>query len=204
MGLPVFDSSFLIFNRIPMASTADFRNGLVLNYNGELHVITEFQHVKPGKGPAFVRTKMRNIKTGRTIDNTFNAGVKVETARVEQRPHQFIYRDDYCYTFMDASTFEQIVLPDAMVPFADLMKEGQEVTILMHAETEQPLTAELPATVDLVVTYTEPGLKGDTATNTLKPATVETGARIQVPLFVDQDTKIRIDTRNYAYVERVK
>ncbi|MDB5236367.1 MAG: elongation factor [Hymenobacter sp.] len=187
-----------------MASTADFRNGLVLNYNGELHVITEFQHVKPGKGPAFVRTKMRNIKTGRTIDNTFNAGVKVETARVEQRPHQFIYRDDYGYTFMDSSSFEQIVLPDAMVPFADLMKEGQEVTILMHAETEQPLTAELPATVDLMVTYTEPGLKGDTATNTLKPATVETGARIQVPLFVDQDTKIRIDTRNYAYVERVK
>ena len=187
-----------------MASTADFRNGLVLNYNNELHVITEFQHVKPGKGPAFVRTKMRNIKTGRTIDNTFNAGVKVETARVEQRPHQFIYKDDYGYTFMDASTFEQIVLPDAMVPFADLMKEGQEVTILMHAETEQPLTAELPTTVDLVVTYTEPGLKGDTATNTLKAATVETGARIQVPLFVDQDTKIRVDTRTYAYVERVK
>ena len=187
-----------------MSSTADFRNGLVLNYNNELHVITEFQHVKPGKGPAFVRTKMRNIKTGRVIDNTFNAGVKVETARVEQRPHQFIYRDDYGYTFMDSSTFEQIVLPDAMVPFADLMKEGQEVTILMHAETEQPLTAELPTTVDLVVTYTEPGLKGDTATNTLKAATVETGARIQVPLFVDQDTKIRVDTRTYAYVERVK
>ena len=187
-----------------MASTADFRNGLVLNYNNELHVITEFQHVKPGKGPAFVRTKMRNIKTGRVIDNTFNAGVKVETARVEQRPHPFIYKDDYGYTFMDASTFEQIVLPDAMVPFADLMKEGQEVTILMHAETEQPLTAELPTTVDLVVTYTEPGLKGDTATNTLKAATVETGARIQVPLFVDQDTKIRVDTRTYAYVERVK
>ena len=187
-----------------MASTADFRNGLVLNYNGELHVITEFQHVKPGKGPAFVRTKMRNIKTGRTIDNTFNAGVKVETARVEQRPHQFIYKDDYGYTFMDMSTFEQIVLPDDMVPFADLMKEGQEVTILMHAETEQPLTAELPSTVELMVTYTEPGLRGDTATNTLKPATVETGARVQVPLFIDQDTKIRVDTRTYSYVERVK
>ncbi len=187
-----------------MASTADFRNGLVLNYNNELHVITEFQHVKPGKGPAFVRTKLRNIKTGRVIDNTFNAGVKVETARVEQRPHQFIYKDDYGFTFMDTSTFEQIVLPDAMVPFADLMKEGQEVTILMHAETEQPLTAELPTTVELMVTYTEPGLKGDTATNTLKPAIMETGARIQVPLFIDQDTKIRVDTRNYAYVERVK
>ena len=187
-----------------MASTADFRNGLVLNYNNELHVITEFQHVKPGKGPAFVRTKMRNIKTGKVIDNTFNAGVKVETARVEQRPHQFLFKDDFGYTFMDSENFEQVVLPEAMVPFADLMKEGQTATILFHAETEQPLTAELPTTVELMVTYTEPGLKGDTATNTLKPAIVETGARIQVPLFVDTDTKIRVDTRNYAYVERVK
>lgn len=187
-----------------MASTADFRNGLVLNYNGELHVITEFQHVKPGKGPAFVRTKLRNIKTGKVIDNTFNAGVKVETARVEQRPHQFLFKDDYGYTFMDSENFEQVVLPEAMVPFADLMKEGQTATILFHAETEQPLTAELPTTVELMVTYTEPGLRGDTATNTLKPATVETGARIQVPLFIDTDTKIRVDTRTYAYVERVK
>ncbi|AWM32295.1 elongation factor P [Hymenobacter nivis] len=187
-----------------MASTADFRNGLVLNYNGELHVITEFQHVKPGKGPAFVRTKMRNIKTGRVIDNTFNAGVKVETARVEQRPHQYLFKDDYGYTFMDTDTFEQIVLPEAMLPFADLMKEGQALTILMHAETELPLTAELPTTVELMVTYTEPGLRGDTATNTLKPAIMETGARVQVPLFIDQDTKIRVDTRTYTYVERVK
>ncbi len=187
-----------------MASTADFRNGLVLNYNNELHVITEFQHVKPGKGPAFVRTKMRNIKTGRVIDNTFNAGVKIETARVENRPHQFLFKDDYGFNFMDNSTFEQVVIPEAMLPFADLMKEGQEVTILVHAETEQALTAELPTTVDLLVTYTEPGLRGDTANNTLKPATVETGARIQVPLFVEQDTKIRVDTRTYAYVERVK
>lgn len=187
-----------------MATTADFRNGLVLMYNNDLHVITEFQHVKPGKGPAFVRTKMRNIKTGRVLDNTFNAGVKIETARVEQRPHQYLFKDDYGYTFMDNDSFEQIVLPEAMVPFADLMKEGQAVTILMHAETEQPLTAELPTTVDLVVTYTEPGLRGDTATNTLKAATVETGARIQVPLFVDTDTKIRIKTSDYSYVERVK
>ncbi|PJJ59998.1 MULTISPECIES: elongation factor P [Hymenobacter] len=187
-----------------MATTADFRNGLVLEYNNDLYVITEFQHVKPGKGPAFVRTKLRNIKTGKVLDNTFNAGVKVTTARVEQRPHQFLYKDDYGYTFMDNSTFEQVSLPEAMVPFADLMKEGQEATILFHAETEQPLTAELPTTVELMVTYTEPGLRGDTATNTLKPATVETGARIQVPLFIEQDTKIRVDTRDYSYVERVK
>jgi elongation factor P len=182
-----------------MATTADFRNGLVLMYNNDLHVITEFQHVKPGKGPAFVRTKLRNIKTGKVLDNTFNAGVKVE-----QRPHQYLFKDDYGYTFMDSDSFEQIVLPESMVPFADLMKEGQVVTILMHAETEQPLTAELPTTVDLVVTYTEPGLRGDTATNTLKAATVETGARIQVPLFIDTDTKIRIKTSDYSYVERVK
>ncbi|MCB2410320.1 elongation factor P [Hymenobacter lucidus] len=187
-----------------MATTADFRNGLVLEYNNDLYVITEFQHVKPGKGPAFVRTKLRNIKTGKVLDNTFNAGVKVTTARVEQRPHQFLYKDDYGYTFMDNATFEQVSLPEAMVPFADLMKEGQECTILFHAETEQPLTAELPTTVELVVTYTEPGLRGDTATNTLKPATVETGARIQVPLFIDTDTKIRVKTSDYSYVERVK
>ncbi|MBC6990302.1 MULTISPECIES: elongation factor P [Hymenobacter] len=187
-----------------MATTADFRNGLVLEYNNDLYVITEFQHVKPGKGPAFVRTKLRNIKTGKVLDNTFNAGVKVTTARVEQRPHQYLFRDDYGFTFMDNATFEQVVLPEAMVPFADLMKEGQEATILFHAETEQPLTAELPTTVELIVTYTEPGLRGDTATNTLKPATVETGARIQVPLFIEQDQKIRVDTRDYSYVERVK
>ncbi|HEX8349145.1 MAG TPA: elongation factor P [Hymenobacter sp.] len=187
-----------------MATTADFKNGLCLEYNGDLYIITEFQHVKPGKGPAFVRTKLRNIKTGKVIDNTFNAGVKVTTARVEQRPHQFLYKDEYGYNFMNNSDFEQVILPEQMVPFHDLLKDGQEVTILFHAETEQPLTAELPPFVELMVTYTEPGLRGDTATNTLKPATVETGARIQVPLFIEQDTKIRVDTRDYSYVERVK
>ncbi|GGF10643.1 MULTISPECIES: elongation factor P [Hymenobacter] len=187
-----------------MATTADFKNGLCLEYNGDLYIITEFQHVKPGKGPAFVRTKLRNIKTGKVIDNTFNAGVKVTTARVEQRPHQFLYKDEYGYNFMNNADFEQVTLPESMVPFHDLLKDGQEVTILFHAETEQPLTAELPPFVELMVTYTEPGLRGDTATNTLKPATVETGARIQVPLFIEQDTKIRVDTRDYSYVERVK
>ena len=155
-----------------MATTADFKNGLCLEYNGDLYVITEFQHVKPGKGPAFVRTKLRNIKTGKIIDNTFNAGVKVTTARVEQRPHQFLYKDDMGYTFMDNNTFEQVVLDEKMVPFHDLMKDGQEVTILFHAETEQPLTCEIPPFVELVVTYTEPGIKGDTATNASKKAIV--------------------------------
>lgn len=187
-----------------MATTADFKNGLCLEYNGDLYVITEFQHVKPGKGPAFVRTKLRNIKTGKIIDNTFNAGVKVTTARVEQRPHQFLYKDDMGYTFMDNSTFEQVVLEEKMVPFADLLKDGQEVTILFHAETEQPLTCEIPPFVELVVTYTEPGIKGDTATNASKKAVVETGATINVPLFIEQDEKIKVDTRTYSYAERVK
>ena len=187
-----------------MATTADFKNGLCLEYNGDLYVITEFQHVKPGKGPAFVRTKLRNIKTGKIIDNTFNAGVKVTTARVEQRPHQFLYKDDMGYTFMDNNTFEQVVLDEKMVPFHDLMKDGQEVTILFHAETEQPLTCEIPPFVELVVTYTEPGIKGDTATNASKKAIVETGATINVPLFIEQDEKIKVDSRTYSYAERVK
>ena len=187
-----------------MATTADFRNGLCLDYNGDLYIITDFQHVKPGKGPAFVRTKLKNVKTGKVIDNTFNAGVKVTTARVEQRPHQFLYKDDFGYNFMNAEDFSQVTLPEEMVPFADLMKDGQEVSILFHAETETPLIAELPSFVVLKITYTEPGLRGDTATNTLKPATVETGATVRVPLFIDQDEVIKVDTRTYEYAERVK
>ena len=187
-----------------MATTADFKNGLCLEYNGDLYVITEFQHVKPGKGPAFVRTKLKNIKTGKVIDNTFNAGVKVTTARVEQRPHQFLFKDDYGYTFMDNNTFEQVTLDEKLVPFADLLKDGQEVIILFHAETETPLTCEIPPFVELRITYTEPGIKGDTATNASKAAIVETGATIQVPLFIEQDELIKVDTRTYTYAERVK
>jgi len=187
-----------------MATTADIKNGLCMEFNNDLYVVTEFQHVKPGKGPAFVRTKLKNIKTGKVIDNTFSAGHKITTARVEQRPHQFIFKDDFGYNFMDLNTFEQVALDDKLVPFADLMKEGQEVTILFHAETETPLTCEIPPFVELTITYTEPGIKGDTATNASKPAIVETGATIQVPLFIGQDEKIKVDTRTYSYAERVK
>ncbi len=187
-----------------MATTADFRNGLCIEMDGNLYVITDFQHVKPGKGPAFVRTKLKNIKTGKVLDPTFTAGVKITTARVEQRSFQYLYKDEFGYNFMNAEDFSQVTLPEDMVPFADLMKDGQEVTILFHAETEQPLTAELPAFVVLKITYTEPGLRGDTATNTLKPATVETGAQIKVPLFIEQDEVIKVDTRTYQYAERVK
>lgn len=187
-----------------MATTADFRNGLVIDFNNDLHTIIEFQHVKPGKGPAFVRTKMRNLKTGRVIDNTFTSGVTVTTARVEKRTYQFLYKDELGFNFMETETFEQIMINEKLVTQADLMKEGQTVDILVHAETETPLSVELPAFVELMVTYTEPGIKGDTSNSPMKPATVETGANIKIPLFIQQDEMIRVDTRNYEYYERVK
>jgi elongation factor P len=187
-----------------MATTADFRNGLCIEFNDDLYVIVEFQHVKPGKGAAFVRTKLKNLKTGKVIPNTFTAGVKINIARVERRPHQYLYQDDSGYHFMHSETFEQIVIPEDIINAPSLLKEGQEVEILIHADTETPLNCELPPFVELEVTYTEPGVKGDTATNTLKPATVETGATVQVPLFIDAGERIRVDTRSHSYSERVK
>ena len=187
-----------------MASTADFKNGLCLEYNNGLYMITQFQHVKPGKGPAFVRTKLKNIKTGKVLDNTFTAGHKIVTARVERRPHQFLYKDDIGYHFMDNENFEQLSIQEELINAPQLMKDGQEVEILFHAETETPLLCELPAYVELAITYTEPGIKGDTATNATKTATLETGAEIQVPLFINQDDRIKVDTRTNSYGERVK
>lgn len=187
-----------------MATTADFRNGLCIEFNNDLYSIVEFQHVKPGKGPAFVRTKLRNLKTSRVIDNTFTSGVTVQTARVEKRPFQFIYKDDMGYNFMNNETFEQMSLPEEMVPANDLLKEGQNVDILVHAETETALSVEMPMYVELKVTYTEPGLKGDTANNPMKPATVETGATIKVPLFIENDELIKVNTEKYEYDSRVK
>lgn len=187
-----------------MATTADFRNGLCIEYNNDLYSIIGFQHVKPGKGGAFVRTKLKSLTTGKVIENTFNAGVKVKTARVERRPHQFLYKDDTGYHFMDLNSFEQINLQEDFVENADLIKDGQEVDIVFHAENETPLSCDLPPFVELEVTYTEPGIKGDTATNATKSATMETGAEIQVPLFINQGEKIKVDTRTRAYSERVK
>ena len=187
-----------------MANTSDFRNGLCLEYNNGLYTIVEFQHVKPGKGPAFVRTKLKNLSTGKVIDNTFNSGVKVKTARIERRPHQFLYKDDMGYHFMDSNTYEQLPLQKELIDNADLMKDGQEVDIIYHAETETALGVDLPAFVTLQITYTEPGIKGDTATNSTKAATLETGATIQVPLFINQDEVIKVDTRTRSYSERVK
>jgi elongation factor P len=188
-----------------MATTADFRNGLCLEYNDDLYAIVQFQHVKPGKGPAFVRTKLKSLTTGKVIENTFPAGVKVNTARVERRPYQYLYTDDLGTHFMHMQTYEQITLQADMIENADLMKEGQEVEIVIHAETETPLTVDLPPFVELEVTYTEPGEKGNTASTTAqKPAELETGATIMVPIFINTGEVIKVDTRDRSYSERVK
>ncbi len=187
-----------------MASTADFKNGLCLVFNNDIFTITDFQHVKPGKGAAFVRTKLKSLTSGKVLDKTFNAGEKVTTARVEKRAHQYLYSDDMGYHFMDTENFEQIPIQGSMIDKSNLLKEGQLVDILVHAENETPLSVELPPFVELKITYTEPGIKGDTATNALKQAVLETGATIMVPLFVEQDTVIKVDTRDASYSERVK
>ncbi|MEG1555666.1 MAG: elongation factor P [Bacteroidales bacterium] len=188
-----------------MATTADFKNGLCIEHNNELWSIVEFQHVKPGKGPAFVRTKLRNLKTQRVLENTFTAGVKIELARVERRPYQFLYKEgDTTYNFMHMETYEQLTIEEDLINNPGLLKEGQGVEIMYHTDTETPLSCELPAFVDLVVTYTEPGVKGDTATNAAKRATVETGAEVFVPLFIENGEKIKVDTRTNKYSERVK
>jgi elongation factor P len=188
-----------------MATTADFKNGMCLKYNGDLYTIVQFQHVKPGKGAAFVRTKLKSITSGKVIENTFNAGVKVETARIERRPYQYLYKDDMGYHFMNQETFEQINIEEKLIEAHDLLKDGQTVEIVFYADNESVLYAELPPFVELEVTYTEPGLKGDTASSTaLKPAELETGATVNVPLFINIGDKLRIDTRTRAYSERVK
>ena len=188
-----------------MATTADFKNGLCIELNGELWSSVEFQHVKPGKGPAFVRTKLRNLRTQRVWENTFTAGVKIDLARVERRPYQFLYKEgDDTYNFMHSETYEQLAIPGELINNPGLLKEGQGVEIMYHADTDTPLTCELPPFVDLQVTYTEPGVKGDTATNAAKRATVETGAEVFVPLFIETGEMIKVDTRTNKYAERVK
>ena len=187
-----------------MATTADFKNGMCLDIDGQYYYITEFLHVKPGKGPAFVRTKLKNVTTGRVIDKTFNAGVKVDEVRIERRPYQYLYQDDMGYNFMNNETFEQVSIAKENITGVDFLKEGDTADVVIHAESETILFAELPAHVVLTVTYTEPGIKGDTATNATKPATVETGATVRVPLFINEGEKIRVDTRDGSYVERAK
>ncbi|MDA3780701.1 MAG: elongation factor P [Bacteroidales bacterium] len=188
-----------------MANTSDFKNGSCLVIDGNLFIITQFQHVKPGKGGAFVRTKLKNIKTGKVIDRTFNAGVKVNTARIERRPYQYLYNDDMGFHFMHQETYEQISIQKDIINSVDLLKEGQTTEIVFHADTETALFCELPPFVEMEIKYTEPGLKGDSSSSSsLKAATVETGAEIFVPLFINTGDKIKIDTRDNSYSERVK
>lgn len=187
-----------------MANTSDIRKGLCIEHNHDLWSIVEFQHVKPGKGAAFVRTKLKSLTHGRVVDHTFSAGHKIYPVRVERRKYQFLYTDEMGFHFMDNETYEQIMMEETLIETPLLLKEGMEVEILFHAEKEIPLNIEMPQYVIMEITYTEPGVKGDTATNTLKPATVESGAEIKVPLFVNVGDKVKIDTSNSSYVERVK
>ena len=188
-----------------MATTADFKNGLCIDFNGKPVSIVWFQHVKPGKGPAFVKTKLRNLENGRILEKTYSAGEKIDIITVEHRPYQYLYKDEDGFNFMHSETFEQVHLDTNMIDNADLMTEGQEVEMVFLADEERCLTCELPTYVELEVTYTEPAVKGDTAsTNALKSATLETGAEIMVPLFIQQGEKIRVNTVDRSYGERVK
>lgn len=187
-----------------MANTSEIKNGLCMNHSNDIFAVVQFQHVKPGKGAAFVRTKLKSLTTGKVLDVTFSAGHKIDIVRVERRKFQYLYKDDMGYNFMDNETYEQIVIGDKMIENAGLMKEGSDIEVLMHSGEDRPLTVDLPQYVQLEVTYTEPGVKGNTATNATKPATVETGATVNVPLFINEGDFVKIDTRNGDYVERVK
>ncbi|MEN0016428.1 MAG: elongation factor P [Bacteroidota bacterium] len=189
---------------MPKITTGDFHNGICLELAQDLYTLLEFQHVKPGKGKAFVRTKLKSLTTEKVIEHTFSAGVKVIAARVERRPYQFLYKDALGYHLMDHTSFDQITVAESLVNAPQWLVEGQTVEVLVHQETNRLLSCTLPPFVNLKVTYTEPGLKGDTATRALKTATLETGHPIQVPLFIDNEDLLKIDTRTNAYVERVK
>jgi len=187
-----------------MASTSDIRNGLCIKYNHDIFKIIEFLHVKPGKGPAFVRTKLKSVTTGKVIDNTFSSGHKIEDVRVETHKFQFLYNDGEFYHFMNTEDYTQIRLLEAALDNPGLMKEGEVVTVIINTEDNLPLSVEMPASVILEVIATEPGVKGNTATNATKPATVETGATVNVPLFINEGDKIKIETDKGTYKERIK
>jgi len=185
-----------------VATTADFKNGLVLNIDGQLWTILEFQHVKPGKGPAFVRTKLKNVLSGKVVDKTYNAGVKVETATVDRRDATYLYRDGSDFVFMDSEDYEQHPLPESLVgDAARFLRSSMPVQIAFNEGA--PLYLELPTTVEVLVASTEPGLQGDRSNAGTKPATLETGAEIQVPLFINTGDKLKVDTRDGSYVSRV-
>lgn len=177
---------------------------MCIRFNHDIYKIIEFLHVKPGKGPAFVRTKLKSVTTGKTLDNTFSAGHKIEDVRVETRTYQYLYPEGDTFHFMNTEDYNQITLSKDSLDSPDLLKEGETVTILFNAEDNMPLSVEMPAHVILEVTHAEPGVKGNTATNATKPATLETGARINVPLFINEGDKIKVETEKGTYVERIK
>ncbi len=187
-----------------MATTSDIRKGLCIVFNNDTYKIVEFLHVKPGKGPAFVRTKLKSLTSGKVIDNTFSAGHKIEEVRVETRKYQYLYQEGDSFHFMNTDDYNQITLPKEALDAPELLKEGEIVTIIIRTEDEVPLSVEMPSHVFLEVVHTEPGVKGNTATNATKPATVETGAKVNVPLFINEGDKIKIDTEKGTYLERVK
>lgn len=187
-----------------MASSSDIRKGLCIRYNNDIYKIIEFLHVKPGKGPAFVRTKLKSVTSGKVIDNTFSAGHKIDDVRVETHKFQYLYNEGEMYHFMNTDDYSQIQLIKDILDTPELMKEGEVVTVLINTEDNAPLSVDMPAHVVLEVTSTEPGVKGNTATNATKPAIVETGAEINVPLFINEGDKIRVDTEKGQYQERMK
>jgi elongation factor P len=187
-----------------MATTSDIRNGLCIKYNHDIYKVVEFLHVKPGKGPAFVRTKLKSVTTGKVVDNTFSAGHKIDDVRVETHKFQYLYNDGEFYHFMNQEDYTQIRLLEAALDMPGLLKEGEVVTVIINTENNEPLSVEMPPHVILEVTHTEPGVKGNTATNATKPATVETGHEVNVPLFIGEGDKIKIETEKGTYKERIK
>jgi len=187
-----------------MATTSDIRNGLCIRHNNDIFKVIEFLHVKPGKGPAFVRTKLKSLTSGKVLENTFPAGRKIEDIRVETRKYQFLYPEGNTFHFMNTDDYNQISLEKETLDAPGLLKEGEIVTIIFNTEDNMPLSVDMPASVILEITHTEPGVKGNTATNATKPATVETGASVNVPLFINEGDKVKIDTAKGSYLERVK
>ena len=187
-----------------MATTSDIRKGLCIKYSNDSFKIIEFLHVKPGKGPAFVRTKLKSVTTGKVIDNTFSAGHKIEDIRVETQKYQYLYNEGDQFHFMNTDDYNQISIDKNILETPDLLKEGELVSISINTEDGMPLAADMPASVVLEVTHTEPGVKGNTATNATKPATMETGASVNVPLFINEGDKIKVDTEKGNYIERIK
>jgi elongation factor P len=187
-----------------MASTSEIKNGLCIRHNHDIFKVVEFLHVKPGKGAAFVRTKLKSLTTGKVLDNTFPSGHKIEIVRVERKQYQYLYEDESGFNFMDNETYDQVSINANMIDNARFLKEGMNVDVIYDADANQPLTVELPSSFNYEVTYTEPGVRGDTATNASKPATIDSGAEVRVPLFINQGDMVRIDTTTGDYLERIK